>query len=189
MTKPIYGFLLFILLFIYIPSASIAQDQYMTRTGRISFHSDAPFQKIEAVNYSAISLLNISSGDVQVTVQIKSFDFEKPLMQTHFNENYMESDKFPKATFKGKITDIKNYDLTKDSKHNIEVTGELTMHGITQNIISKGTLERKADKILTNISFTVKPKDYQINIPAIVRGKIAETVEIRVDMSYEPIKK
>ncbi|MCS6823522.1 MAG: YceI family protein [Cytophagaceae bacterium] len=177
-----------LLVIYFFASVSFAQSIYMTRTGRISFHSDAPLQKIEAVTNSAISVLNIENGVVQTTVQINTFEFDKPLMQSHFNENYMESDKYPKSTFKGRIVNAKSIDWTKAGSQKIEIEGELTMHGITRNMTAQGTIEKKDSQLLAIVTFEVKLKDYEIKIPSLVGNKIAEIVEVRLNMTYDPVK-
>jgi polyisoprenoid-binding protein YceI len=159
----------------------------MTKTGQISFHSNAPEEKIEANNYQVSSILT-SAGDLIFQVPIKSFEFKQALMQDHFNENYLESDKYPKATFKGKILNMEKLDLKKDGKYVIEVEGELSMHGITKKITTKGQLEIKGDKITATAAFPVALKDYNITIPKIAKEKLAEIVDVKANLNYEIIK-
>jgi polyisoprenoid-binding protein YceI len=159
----------------------------MTRTGHISFYSDAPAEKIEANNYQVSSALT-SAGDLVFQVPIKSFEFKKALMQDHFNENYLESDKYPKATFKGKVLNIDKLNLNKDGKYPVDVEGELTIHGITKKISSKGILDVKGNKINATTTFPITLKDYNIAIPKIAQEKIAEIVEVKADLNYEQTK-
>src|SRR5688500_15365572 len=105
-----------------------------TRTGHISFYSSAKLEDIEAHNYQVSSSLNTETGDMAYVVMIKSFQFKKALMQEHFNENYMESDKYPKSTFKGKITDLSKVNFNKDGTYNVKVQGDLFIHGVTKNV-------------------------------------------------------
>src|SRR5690606_30611649 len=97
-------------------------------------------ENIDAVNNEATSIMNIKTGEVAFAVLVKSFRFQKALMEEHFNENYMESDKFPKATFSGKVLNMETIDLTKNGSYPIEISGDLTIHGVTQNIKTNGVL-------------------------------------------------
>jgi hypothetical protein len=176
----------FILAFV-ISSLCLAQDKYMTRTGHISFLSDAPKEKIEAHNNQVISILT-SKGDLLFKVPIKSFEFKQALMQDHFNENYMESDKYDHASFKGKILDFDKIDLKKDGKQMVDVEGDLTMHGVTKKISTKATLDIKGGKIDATTTFPVTLKDYNILIPKMASEKLQETVQVKADLNYEPSK-
>src|SRR4030042_5500221 len=102
-------------------------------------------------------------------------------MQEHFNENYMESDKFPKSSFKGKINNPAKIDFTKDGIYPAEVTGDLTIHGVTKTVTATGTIEIKAAIITAKTEFTVSPKDYNIEIPALVENNIAKSIDVTVD--------
>jgi polyisoprenoid-binding protein YceI len=164
-----------------------SQGKYMTRTGHISFYSNAPAEKIEANNYQVSSALT-TAGDLIFQVPIKSFEFKQALMQDHFNENYLESDKFPKATFKGKVLNMEKLDLKKDGKYPIEVEGELIMHGVTKKIVSKGMLEVNGNKINATSSFPIALKDYNITIPKMAKEKLAEVVDVKADLNYELTK-
>lgn len=166
-----------------------AQEKYFTRTGHVSFSSETSMEKIEGHNYQTSSFLSPATGEVVFAVLIKSFEFEKALMQEHFNENYMESDKFPKAKFNGKILNVDKIDFKKDGKYDIEVEGDMEMHGVTKKIKTKGTLEIKGKNIITKSTFPIVLKDYNIAIPSVVKGKIAESVQVLVDLNYEPYNK
>ena len=165
-----------------------AQDMHQTRTAKIQFFSKTPVENIDAINKEATSFLNTKSGDIVFAVLIKSFRFEKALMEEHFNENYMESTKFPKADFKGKIANLADVDFSKDGTYKAKVSGNLTMHGVTQPATADGIITVKGGKISANSKFKVKLSDYRIERPAVVADKIAETVEITVDAAYEPKK-
>jgi polyisoprenoid-binding protein YceI len=170
-----------------ISTLGVAQTKYMTRTGHISFLSDAPKEKIEAQNYQVSSILT-STGEIVFKVPVKSFEFKQALMQDHFNENYMESDKFPQASFKGKILNMDKIDLKKDGKQTVDVEGDLTIHGVTKKISTKATLEIKGDKITASTTFPVTLKDFNIVIPNMAKEKLAETVQVKADLNYEPSK-
>lgn len=179
--------LLFILLSFVLTQSIFAQDKYFTRTGHVSFYSDAPLEKIEAHNYKAASFLDTKTGDVIFTVLINAFQFKKQLMQDHFNENSMESGKYPKSEFKGKILNWAQVDLKKSGVQNVEVEGDITIHGVTKKIKTKGTIEVKDGKIIAKSSFPITLKDFNITPP--VKGKVADVVEVRTDLTYEPYKK
>jgi polyisoprenoid-binding protein YceI len=117
---------------------------------------------------------------------IKGFEFKRALMQEHFNENYLESDKIPKAGFKGKITNLASVDFTKDGIYPVEVSGDLTIHGVTKKITAKGTIEIKGKVVTVKSKFEVVPKDYNIQIPSLVENKIAKEVDVNIDTSYNP---
>jgi polyisoprenoid-binding protein YceI len=176
-----------IILLLLISSLCLAQTKYMTRTGHISFLSDTPKEKIEAHNYQVSSILT-SGGEIVFKVPIKSFEFKQALMQDHFNENYMESDKFPQASFKGKILNLDKMDLTKDGKQTLDVEGDLTMHGVTKKISTKATIEVKGGKIIATTTFSLTLKDFNIEIPKMAKEKLAEIVTVKADLNYEPSK-
>jgi polyisoprenoid-binding protein YceI len=131
-----------------------------------------------------MSTLDVQSGQVQFSVLIKAFHFKKSLMEEHFNDDYMESSKYPKATFKGNIQDPKP-DLGKDGNYNVIITGDMTIHGVTKNVSTPGTITVK-DGIATGKStFKVTLADYKISIPKIVKDNIAETVDVTVSCVYD----
>lgn len=166
-------------------SIQAAAQKVFTKNGNISFFSTAPMENITADNNQVMSVLNTQTGDLQFSVIIKGFHFKKSLMEEHFNENYMESDKFPKSTFKGVITDISKISFTKDGNYNVAVSGDLTIHGVTKKVTTPGTITIKAGNITATSKFNIKLADYNINIPGLVKDKIAETIEITVSCGYD----
>ena len=162
-----------------------AQNRYFTKTGHIDFFSHTSVEDIKAVNDQVTSFLDITSGEMVFSVLCRSFQFPKPLMQEHFNENYMESEKFPKASFTGKISDLKAVDFTKPGKYPVKVAGKLTIHGATKDIEADGELAVGTDKIDGTAVFSVKPEDYDIKIPAVVKANFAESMKINVQMNYQ----
>lgn len=165
-------------------------QKYMARNGHIKFFSEAPMENIEANNYQATSILDINSGDMAFSVLIKGFEFEKALMQEHFNEKYLHSDKFPKSTFEGKIVNLSGVDFKKPGVYPVKVRGKLNIHGVTREVESDGTLEVKSDgKIIGKSKFPVAVADYDISIPTVVKDNIAKIVDVSVDIAYEPFKK
>lgn len=163
--------------------SAMAQKVY-TKNGTISFFSKAPLENISADNNQVMSVLNQQTGEMQFSVIIKSFKFKKALMEEHFNENYLESDKYPKAGFKGNITDISKVNFSKDGTYNVTVTGDLNIHGVTNKVTAPGTILVKNGIASASSKFTVKLADYKISIPKLVKDNIAENVEISVDCDY-----
>lgn len=163
-------------------------QKYMTKNGSIHFYSETPIETIQADNKQVNSALDIQTGDFVFKVLMKSFVFEKALMQEHFNENYVESDKFPNATFQGKVSNLSAINFTKEGTYEATVEGDLTIHGVTRKISEKGTFTVKpGDIIHANSKFMVKPADYDIKIPATVMKNIAETIEVTVDVELSKL--
>jgi polyisoprenoid-binding protein YceI len=164
---------------------STQAQKFYTKNGNISFNSKASVETIAASSNQVTSVLVPATGDLQFSVLIKSFHFEKALMEEHFNETYLESDKYPKATFKGKIADASKVNFTKDGTYNVSVTGELTMHNVTQKTTTAGTITIKGGKISAAAEFAVTLADYKIDIPKVVKNNIAEKVTIKVACNYD----
>jgi len=175
--------ILLILAIAFTINTAFAQ-KYLTKTGHISFFSSTPIEDIDAHNYQVTSIINFEDGKMVFSLLMKGFEFEKALMQEHFNEKYVESDEFPKAKFKGEILNYKDIDLSKDGVYKVVVKGDLTIHGETNSISEKATIEVKDGKVIGEIKFYIAIEDYKINIPSVVRDKIAERVEILVEMNY-----
>ncbi len=173
--------LLIIALMVMVVPVAMGQ-KYLTKTGKISFFSSTPVEDIEAHNSQVNVALDMSDGTMQFKVLIKSFVFEKALMQEHFNENYMESDKFPTSTFKGTIKDFKKIDLSKNGVYNVEVTGDLMIHGVSQKVTAKGTIEVKGGVLVGKADFKIKLKDYEVKKPKAVAD------EITIKVSFEASK-
>lgn len=163
-------------------SAMFAQ-KYMTRTGKITFNASAKNspEKIEAINNEVANLVDTKTGDIVFQVLIKSFKFERALMQEHFNENYMESDKYPKAEFKGAISNLSEVNFSKDGIYPAKVTGKLTIHGVTNDISVPGTIGVKGSSVSTKANFTIKLADYKIDIPSVVADKIGKEATISLE--------
>ncbi|HMU09893.1 MAG TPA: YceI family protein [Ferruginibacter sp.] len=176
--------ILFTALFIMLLNQAVAQ-KYYTKNGSISFFSKTSLENIKADNNQVLSVLNAQSGEIQFSVLIKSFHFEKALMEEHFNENYLESEKFPKATFKGSITDMGRVNFSTDGMYTVPVSGDLNMHGVTKKITTTATITLKAGKVSATAKFLVKLADYNISIPSIVKDNIAESVEVTVLSNFD----
>jgi len=144
-------------------------------------------EDIKADNNQVAGIVDISTGELVFQVLIKSFHFERALMEEHFNENYMESEKFPKSSFKGKITNLASLDLKKVGTYDVVAEGQLTIRDVTKPVTVKGTLEVTATGLNTNAKFKIVPEDYNIAIPGVVREKIAKDLEVTVIMKYSPM--
>jgi hypothetical protein len=172
--------------FTLVSTAIFSQSIYMTRSGQITFFSKTPMENIEGKNNEVTSMLDTSKGDLVFAVLIKSFHFDRALMEEHFNENYMESNKIPKATFQGKITNLSAINFSKDGTYEAAIEGDLTIHGVKHPHKGTGTITVSKGKITGVSNFTVLLADYKIEIPSLVADKIAPTIEIRVNCVYEP---
>jgi len=170
-----------------IPAAfADAQNIYMTKNGKVSFYSRARSpEKVEADNNEVSSVVNTQTGDLVFAILLKSFHFESALMEEHFNENYVESNKFPKSTFKGKVVNLSAINFAKDGAYPATVEGELTLHGVTKKVSYTGSFIIKAGKINATSKFTIKLKDYNVSIPSLVADKISEDIDVTVDCKYE----
>ncbi len=163
-------------------------QKFMTKTGFIGFFSHTSIEDIKADNNQVASVLDLSTGDIVFQVLIKSFKFEKALMEEHFNENYMESDKYPRSTFKGKILNFDPAEFKKIGKHDVTVEGDLNMHNATKKVTTTGTIEVVNDGINASSKFIIVPEDFNITIPGVVRQNIAKTIEVTVNIKYVPVE-
>ena len=168
---------------------NMSAQKYFTKTGLITFHSDAPMEKIEAENHKATSVIDMESGEMQWSVLIKAFAFEKSLMEEHFNENYMESSKFPKATFKGAILNLSDLDLSIPGTYTVKVKGTLQIHGVSQEVETEASFIVRDEDFSGNAEFEVALADYDIEIPSVVAENIAKTVLIKVNADYQKLER
>ena len=157
-------------------------QKYMAENGYVRFFSEAPLENIEAVNNDGLSVFETSTGRIAFTIPIKDFEFAKQLMQQHFNENYLESDKYPTSTFSG---EIQGYSDTAE-KQELTARGELTIHGVTKEVTIEGEGKKTGEKILLEASFPVQLEDYNIKIPKVVMFNIAEVVDVTIKFEYFP---
>jgi polyisoprenoid-binding protein YceI len=163
---------------------SLSAQKYYTKTGTIKFFSHTTLEDIKAENRKVVSVIDSATGALEFSLLIKSFDFPNDLMEQHFNESYLESSKFPKATFKGKITDISKVDFGKDGTYTVNYSGKLTIKDVTKDISGTATFVIKNGKITSTSNLKIKPKDYNISIPATAAGKIAEELDVDIIMDY-----
>ncbi|MBK7871582.1 MAG: YceI family protein [Saprospiraceae bacterium] len=179
--------LLIIICIIISISYLSAQSRYLTRNGTVEFFGSTPLENVEAKNSQANCIIDFDKKEVAFSLLMKAFIFPKALMQEHFNENYVESDKYPKSIFKGKYKGDVN--ISKDGIYSLDVEGELTIHGVTKSIQVPGTIVVKGGKPTVKAKFQVTPQDYDIKIPALVRDKIAKIIDINVDATLEAYNK
>ena len=188
---------LFIFNFFLLFSITISAQKYYTNTGITEFDgSKAAFEPIKAKNNSSISAINVSNGNIAALIKIKDFEFRLGLMQEHFNENYLESYKYPKSTFEGNIelstgsiydgnTEIFNYGLVNENFMDIIIKGQLTIKGVTKDIIATGKIKKIKNDLNLISSFSIKLSDFNIEIPKVVFMKIDEVVKINLNYNYE----
>jgi len=163
---------------------SINAQRYITQNGNIKFFSETPVENIEAFNNQVSSVIDLANGKIVFSLLMKAFNFEKALMQEHFNEKYVESEKFPKSTFKGQLIDFDKGKIS-EGKQDVKVKGELSIHGVTQKIEAPGTVEMVDGMLMVKSTFTILLADYDIPVPSPVSDKISETIEIKVNCEYE----
>ena len=171
----------------YFSKAS-AQDTFYTKGGKISFYSKAKVEDIEANHSGVTCVMDRKTGLIQFSLLMKGFEFEKALMQEHFNENYVESDKYPKSTFKGQVTNNSEINYSADGSYPAKVKGSLFIHGETREVETNGTIEVKNGKILVKAEFPVLLSDYKISIPGVVKEKLSNSIRITVNCTLELLK-
>jgi len=173
-----------ILFALNVGSGLSAQNLFSTTTGETAFYSETPVEDITAVNKLGQSILNTTTNDIVVQMNMKQFDFPNKLMQEHFNENYIESDKYPKAIFKGKINE--KIDFTKNGTYDISATGDFTLHGVTKARTLKGKLTVNQGSLNITTDFDVALADHKIEVPQIVFVKVAQVIKVKNKYNYIP---
>jgi hypothetical protein len=173
-----------VILFLLLLVTAAWGQKFTSEKGQVSFYSDAAIEDIEAINSVVGSLFNAATGELVYIMKIRDFVFHKALMREHFNEKYMESEKFPKATFQGKILGFK-HGATGEQK--VKAVGKLSIHGVTRDIDVPGIVELQNGKLLMKSKFMVKLEDYNIKIPTLVWQNIAEEVQVSIDFIYKPV--
>jgi polyisoprenoid-binding protein YceI len=171
-----------VLAFVAMMPCAVGQ-KYVTDVTFVSFFSQATIENITATNKKTVGIFNPSNADIAFSVPIQEFKFAKSLMQEHFNEKYMESDKYPKSTFQGKISD---FNMEATGVQDVKASGKLTIHGVTNNIDVPGTIEKAGEKLLMKSKFKVKLQDYKIAIPQLLWQNIAEEVEVTLEFAFKP---
>ena len=172
------------LLFLSILVSEVKAQTFITRNGYIGFFSKTPLEDIKAENHQVYAVIDAAKKNLAFTCLVKGFLFRKQLMQEHFNENYIESDKYPKADFLGTYTGDVN--PGKDGTYPVQIKGKLTLHGVTQAIDVPATIEVKGGKLIGTSNFKLTPGDFNIKIPELVKEKIAKQIDVRVSVECNP---
>lgn len=170
-----------------IVQIGFAQNVLLDKLGTAHFYSEAPLEDIEATNKKAIGAFDLDKGGIAVSMIIKNFHFDKSLMEEHFNENYLESDKYPKASLKGKIQNFSDLDFSKPGVFTAKIEGDLEIHGVKKPLVCDVNFEVNKEVISVKTKFQVALKDHNIEIPTIVIRNIAEVVD--VDASFNFVRK
>jgi polyisoprenoid-binding protein YceI len=169
-------------------AANVSNAQrFFSKSAHVRFFSHTSAEDIKADNYKCEIVLDKATGNVQFSSLIKMFEFEKALMQEHFNENYLESDTYPKATFKGK-GDFSGVNFGVDGNYNVNVAGQITMHGVTKDVSATANIKIAGGKIDGSTKFYINPRDYNVKIPDVVKGQISDKIEVTVKATLQPLK-
>lgn len=162
---------------------SAQQNRFFSREAGVSFYSQTSLENIEAHLYTGVAIVDVTNGQVEFSLLIKDFKFKNAVMQEHFNENYMESDKFPRAVFKGSLDKHNASLFVKEGSIKEVVTGSLTLHGVTQTVQAEILFTVKADGLAAQTSFVIQPSDYHIQIPSILTNKIAKDIKVNIQIN------
>ena len=158
-------------------------QKYKAEDGHARFFSEATLEDIAAENKDGSSIFDASNGNIVFSIPITSFEFDKSLMREHFNEKYMESEKYPKATFKGVVTNFENIEGTQK----VQAKGSMNIHGVTRQVTSEGEIKKEGDQLRLTSTFIVRLEDYKVKIPKLLWQNIAEEVEVNIDFHYKPL--
>ncbi len=175
-------------LLIFTFSSGIYAQKLITKEGKIEIFSQTPLFTIEAVNNKVASILNTQTGDMVVSTLVRSFKFREALVEEHFNENYMESEKYPKAIFVGKIVNFHTIDFSKDGEYKAVVVGKLTIHGTTNNVKEDAKIIIKNQKVQGKLTFNVSLSAYNIRVEKAYKKAIKDEIKLLVDFAYKPYK-
>lgn len=176
---------LFALVMLTASVSVFSQGKYISKNAYISFYSSTSMEDILGESNEVVTILNAENGEVAFQALMTTFHFKRALMEEHFNENYMESTKFPKAKFNGKIDGF-NKDMLRNPSSEVKVTGTLSIHGVDKTITIPVKLGQENGKLTGTAKFKVTPEDYGIAIPSLVRDKIAKQMEVTVKAEYQP---
>ena len=171
------------LLFVLYSVSSFSQ-KYISRNGSVQFNASTPLEIINPINNYVSSVFNSENGEIVFQMNMISFKFKKALMESHFNEKYVESEKYPKSTFTGKIKDW-NSIMLDGNNHNVTAVGKITIHGIEKKIEVKGSVQKNNKNITINSDFKLIISDFEIKIPKLVRDKISKKVQVKVNINLK----
>lgn len=169
---------------------NLSAQKFFSKDAKVSFDATSSLEKIAAINSKGSLVIDAATGKMEAAVLVKGFHFEQALMEEHFNENYMESNKFAKSSFAGEVVDFKNaVNLTKDGNYTATVKGKLTMHGVTKDVQTQGIFTVKGGTITASkSSFKILVGDYGIAIPGLVKDKIAKEAKIDISATLQVLK-
>ncbi|MGL1888092.1 MAG: YceI family protein [Reichenbachiella sp.] len=173
------------LLIVVITCGHTMAQPLIDRAGTASFYSEAPMENIEALNTEVLGAVDLEKGTLAVSILMKKFHFEQSLMEEHFNENYLESEKYPKATFKGTISDFPNFNFSNGGAFEAEVVGEMTIHGVSRPLTTIVKFDASDTMLSAMTEFEVSIADHDIEIPKLVIMNIAEVVEVKAAFNFE----
>lgn len=168
-------------------SCEVLAQRYIDRSGKASFFSSAPMEDIEAHSEQVVTILDSESGQIVSNVLMRSFNFRKALMQEHFNEGYVESHKFPKAIFKGKINNLGDVSLSREGTYTLDIVGEITIHGVSKPVSFRAKSTVRNGVIEAEARFPLRVRDFDIEIPRLVVNNIAEAVDVSVSVALKPM--
>lgn len=175
----------YIIIALFFVSFGFSQDKILTKNGKITFEASVPsFEEVKGKNEAVTCVINTKTGEIASLALVKGFRFKIALMEEHFNENYIESDKYPKATFKGKIESFDYSKVTKDVK-TYTIKGKLELHGKSKDITITATIKKSADGTSLVSNFTINTDDFGIEIPNVVSKKVSKKVEVTLDFNLK----
>ena len=167
--------------------SSLFAQKYTTRDAYVYFNpnKDQTKKDYEAASKQGTAVLNVPTSEVALLMPIKTFRFNNALLEEHFNENYLESNKFPNATYKGKLNGFKPEMLTKNGTYNLSSSGQVTMHGVTKPFAGQVTLVVNGKVATFNCNFGIRAGDYKIDVPAIVKPKLADVTPLQAKIKFQ----
>lgn len=178
---PVVNNIILILTIFFFSKCAYSQLM-MTRNATISFHSHTFLEDVDAENNQVLAVIDVNKKNIAFSSLMRNYVFRKKLMQEHFNENYIESDKYPKSTFSGTYSE--DVPMDKDGTYPVNVKGKISLHGVTKEIHVPATLTIKGETITGNAIFKLNPSDFNISIPFIVRDKIEKENTVKVNAEW-----
>ena len=169
-----------------VAPADAMPQRYTTATGQATFFSSAPLEDIEALNSRVAAIFDLNTGQLAFSLLMRDFQFRNSLMQEHFNENYAESERYPRARFTGKLVLMPTEGQLRGGPQPVYVQGFLTIHNVKRKVRVPGTLQLRGDELVVTSRFSVAPADYKIRIPALVRNNIAKSIDISIILACQP---
>lgn len=181
--------ILFAISVLSLNSIFAQKTYYSTKSGSAFFDAGTGLEDITATNKLTTVIMDPSTGKMNFLMNIKGFEFKSQLMQDHFNENYMESDKYPTSSFKGTISNISKVNFSKDGNYPVTVTGTLEIHGVKNEVTANGTIKIKGETVEASSDFNIQLEDYKIPVPSVVGEKLSKTVKIKINASLSKLVK